>query len=293
MGEIIGGTIEDVGVDAVANSAVTLRRDMPILLRPGGRIQFGTTPDSAVVVPLPEESSPGPIWSAILGATRGECLRESLNNTSLPPALVNQLITELTSARLTQPPATFLQLTIIGRDQVKHALHDAVRHRTPSPHLKGIGRHTLSWLTDTSPDDVGLVVLTGMEVPHQQMIEILWRRRLPHLCVHLRDGRAVLGPLTVPGYSPCPMCAESHRRSDDSARELLALQLRNQTASGSPLVISSLVNMIVLQLERIAHYGYADSPLLATEVTVDLVGLHHVAKPVLPHPNCPVCRRRK
>jgi bacteriocin biosynthesis cyclodehydratase domain-containing protein len=53
--------------------------------------------------------------------------------------------------------------------------------------------------------------------------EALMGAGTPHLWAHVRDGRAVVGPLVQPGRTPCLRCLDLHRTDSDPAWPRLAL----------------------------------------------------------------------
>ena len=70
-----------------------------------------------------------------------------------------------------------------------------------------------------------LVVLAGHHVLAPWLAARWLTVDVPHLPVVFGERAAVLGPLVVPGESPCLRCAEEHRIDEDPAWPVVAAQL--------------------------------------------------------------------
>src|SRR5690625_1685258 len=53
------------------------------------------------------------------------------------------------------------------------------------------------------------------------------RQDIPHLSILVTDDHATVGPLVIPGKSPCLRCLDLHRVDHDPAWPMLATQLMN------------------------------------------------------------------
>ncbi|WP_295623890.1 TOMM precursor leader peptide-binding protein [uncultured Corynebacterium sp.] len=274
---------------------VLLHRHVAVLLRPGGRIQFGSEAARCLVFPLDDDIAPGPVFSAVLAATRGACLVTSLAATQLPPDLVAALVAELRRAGLIDQPRSPGRLTVIGRDGLRHRVADTMKARGWATASRLLDRATRAWLTTAGVDEIGTVVLTGFEVPDVTVLATLRGRGIPHLSAVLRDGVGVVGPWVADPSAPCPACAEAHRRDDDAARGVLALQLAGMVATAPPETVAATVATIEAQVA--VHAGASPegtnparpAPLRGAEVVVDPRGLRGGVRHLLPHPRCPVC----
>lgn len=72
---------------------------------------------------------------------------------------------------------------------------------------------------------VDLVVLAGAAVHDVEARVRLGEQRTPHLAAGVRDLTGVVGPLVLPGRSPCLRCLDLARRDRDPAWPALAAQL--------------------------------------------------------------------
>lgn len=102
------------------------------------------------------------------------------------------------------------------------AANPSVRTHRPAPHQ--------------SP---AVVVLAGDSVPDLGMAATLVQQRLPHLSVLTLAGRAVVGPLVLPGRSSCLGCMHRHRTDADPGWPVVARTLARQ-APRAPMTISAM-----------------------------------------------------
>lgn len=272
--------------ESTDEAPVVLHRHVAVLLRPGGRIQFGADPATCLVFPLPDGVAPGPVFSALLAATRGECLRRGLEGTGLPEGMPDLLVAELARAGLVAEPAGTGPVTVIGRGGLRARVTDALRLRGWPVTTRTDDARTRTWLARHPVGGIGLAVLAGFEVPDAPLLATLRGRGIPHLSVCFRDGAGVVGPWVPDAGAPCPACAEADRADADPARGVLALQLAGRVAAAPPETMTATVATVVAQVRR-ARSGTC--ALRAAEATVDPHGLRGGLRPVLPHPRCPVC----
>ncbi|MFD5868079.1 TOMM precursor leader peptide-binding protein [Corynebacterium sp. NPDC060344] len=271
---------------------VLLHRHVPVLLRPGGRIQFGADPRTCVIFPLPDGISPGPVFSALLDGTRGACVSDALSCTELPAAVRSMLVAELGRAGLVEKHRDPGPVTLIGRDGLRPRLADALRVRGWQPVSRLPDAGTRRWIAREPVDSVGAVVLTGFEVPDAPLLATLRGRGIPHLSVVLRDGAGVVGPWVPDPQAPCPACAEAHRADDDPARRVLALQLAGRIGTAPPETVTATIATVVAQLIAVGPDDdgmRGPSVLRGAETVVDPLGAAGGVRPLLPHPQCPVC----
>jgi hypothetical protein len=70
-----------------------------------------------------------------------------------------------------------------------------------------------------------LVVLGSVRPVEEDLRAVLQNAGLPHLPVGIRETTAIVGPLVLPGRTPCLRCTDLHRAERDPAWPLLAAQL--------------------------------------------------------------------
>ncbi len=79
-----------------------------------------------------------------------------------------------------------------------------------------------------SPGDVAVVLVEGAAAALH--LARYLREDIPHLPVALERGRSTVGPLVVPGESPCLSCRDAQERDRDPAWPRLHAQLIGRTA---------------------------------------------------------------
>lgn len=241
-----------------------------------------------MILPLSDGTPPGPIFSALLAAHRGAALGAAFDEVgnTLHPQFVNALITDLERANLVRRPPLRRKITLIGRDGLRTGLLEGLRRIGSANWTKSMSptRNATLKLSQSTPEEVGLAVITGMEVPSLPLSRALFHRGIEHLHVHFRDGALIVGPLVQAGRGPCAMCFEAYRRDRDPVRSLIALQLRTFTPAAAPEWLNTAVPLLLGQLRRPDL-----SDLCATEVRIDMERLDITRTTVAPHPHCPVC----
>lgn len=110
-----------------------------------------------------------------------------------------------------------------------------------------------------------------------------------HLPVALRDGRGVVGPLVLPGRSPCLRCLDLARTDRDPAWPLVAAQLATQAPTAAPHTVAATAGLAVGQalaaLEGPARGDPAPASLAATlELDPDTATI--TVRPWTAHPAC-------
>lgn len=70
-----------------------------------------------------------------------------------------------------------------------------------------------------------LTVLAGFEPVDTRLREALHDLEVPHLALTIRESAAIVGPLVVPGHTPCLTCADLYRRDRDPAWTAIVSQL--------------------------------------------------------------------
>lgn len=117
----------------------------------------------------------------------------------------------------------------VDRRRPGPAAHAAVRAANPSVRTHRPAPHQ-------SPT---LVVVTSDAVPDLGLAATLVQQRLPHLSVLTSAGRAMVGPLVLPGRSSCLGCMHRHRTDADPGWPAVARASARQ-APRAPVTISAM-----------------------------------------------------
>jgi len=284
-------------VGGVATYPVTSRfrlgRPVAATWRAEGVLQLGLDADGLVL-----EGVPAGIPAALAALSEPRTLAELGRLVpALSPAWLAWLVTRLDEAGLlTSTPAPDRSLGLVGSgplaDAVATVLHSTglgrvvrIGHNPPRPRRVPATGLTpaphWSQVTDGWP---GLtVVATDTQEPDRCLTDALARAGRVHLITRLEADRAVVGPLVVPGATPCVRCQDLVRCRYDPSWPLLVAQLCRARAAVDQVLLGWAAATTVLQLRCHLAGGVAD----AVGRTVE-VGPDHVLRtrdwPV--HPEC-------
>jgi hypothetical protein len=202
-----------------ASSVVLPYLDPHLLLlwRSAGVLQIGLDPAHAVAV----EGAPADLPAA-LRLLDGLTPAEHLLSAGLPapagPALA-PVVQMLEDGRLLAEGAPLdawrqAWVHVAGAGPVAAAAVSTLRSA-------GVGRCSLD--EDSAPGRPDLVVVAPARGRGLELANRLVAGGTAHLCAHVRDGRAIVGPLVVPGASSCLRCHDLHRTEADPAWPRLAI----------------------------------------------------------------------
>lgn len=121
------------------------------------------------------------------------------------------------------------------------------------------------WLRRGSTPD--LVILTDTVAVDPVVTSTLARTRQPHLHVHCRDGRVVVGPTVVPGATTCLRCTDLFRAQRDPRWPFVAAQLVDHSPGAG---IPALTAAAALVLSEVAATRQPDAPLQTIGATVEI-----------------------
>ena len=92
----------------------------------------------------------------------------------------------------------------------------------------------------------------------------------PHLLAHTYERLGVVGPLVVPGQTPCLHCLDLHRVDRDSAWPVLSAQLANPSRPPTGLPAAPACDVVlasaVAASAAIAVLALVDEPTTASEL---------------------------
>ncbi len=147
--------------------------------------------------------------------------------------------------------AASLIATLVAAAGVGHVHHDATRTGSESPAgtRHGAGPSAAEALRAANPfvrthppaghQSPAVVVLAGDHVPDLAVAATLVRQRIPHLPVLTEAGRAMVGPLVLPGRSTCLGCVDRHRTDADPGWPTVSRHLSGQ-APRAPVAMSAI-----------------------------------------------------
>jgi hypothetical protein len=293
---------------AVMTTLPQLRPETVIVLRPGGRVQIGCDPDSAVVLDPPQHIAAAGLAGLLRWMTTPRPTAETIAAAAaigLTPdevrAILDRLVAAGTAHHVAHRDAAPLTVRVHGSGPLAAAVAKAVssggygvrqsiRRPRLAPDHPDTERAIATWAAD-------LVVLTDFLTHDPWLISDLMTSRIPHLTVRLRDGTGVVGPLVLPGLTSCLVCADHHRRDRDAEWPLISAQLFGRRGWASPATIAGTVAIALAQIEHITSVTRAavtasampdKDPPTAVNATIELRAnassllVRHWA----PHPLC-------
>jgi len=191
----------------------------PPLWRDATTVQFGIDAVVTIAHPLPwqerliaelERGVPRALLeglAAALGASRDETA-EFLD--LLHPALADE----------PPPPRRLVVVAAVG---IAPETIDATVHAMSSSRRFAVER---AWRpADAAPGDDAVFALLAHHVVHPRDAAALMRSDAVHVPIVFSGSRTEIGPVVVPGVTPCLACDAAHRRDADPAWPQLAAQL--------------------------------------------------------------------
>jgi bacteriocin biosynthesis cyclodehydratase domain-containing protein len=109
--------------------------------------------------------------------------------------------------------------------------------------------------------------------------------RVPHLAVHVRDGRAGVGPFVLPGRTSCLRCASLHRGDEDPCWPRLAAQLAARPSAASHTATAVAAGMAVEQVLGLLA-GSGEPATVEAALDLDPLTGRLVSRALPPHPAC-------
>ena len=182
-----------------------------LVWRSPATLQIGVDPPLAVLPDLPPTAER--LLTALVAGTDRRSLGLLAEDRGFSPEELERLLEALRPA-LTPPEAPRPPVVLVeGPPDLVSLLGvaEGLAARDPSDPLPA--------------ERPALVVLTGHHVLAPWLAARWLTVDVPHLPVVFGERAAVLGPLVVPGESPCLRCAEEHRIDEDAAWPALAAQL--------------------------------------------------------------------
>lgn len=153
----------------------------------------------------------------------------------------------------TEPGPSGLRVYLHGRGAVTDSLLAEVSALDGVRASAGTSR---SW--SPAGRDIDLVLLTDALAPDPVLVSRLMRERIPHLPVVVRDGLGVIGPLVLPGASPCLRCLDHTRTDVDPGWPSLACQLFGRSGRATPQILRMTAALAALQVGAVAATRSAD-----------------------------------
>lgn len=140
---------------------------------------------------------------------------------------------------------------------------------------------------DGRADSTVVIAPTGSIVPPEWLGQV---RHRPHLPVVIRETTAIIGPLVLPGQTPCLRCVELTRGDRDPAWPVLAAQLIGGSHGVEPCDValaSAAASIVALNVLGWLDRGIAaPPPSVGGTLEFSLTDLRLRRRTVAAHPGC-------
>ncbi|MCJ7858049.1 TOMM precursor leader peptide-binding protein [Corynebacterium kalidii] len=227
---------------------VMLRDATSLILRSPHHLQFGTLPGHSLVLTMPTGVSANQVMLVLRESMRPVAATElvdRLGHCGFSAEHAAGVLADLVSAGLLRPvPHTATSVHVTGPAAMSTALlRDLLRRgvtaATVTPGAPAFGR--------LGPES--LVVLAGQLFPPQDVTRRLMAQGVPHLPCGVVDGRVVVGPLVLPGTTPCLTCLDTQLLSEDPEWRLIRAQSPGNVGRPGP-GLTDLASSVVAEVVR-------------------------------------------
>ena len=177
-----------------------------------------------------------------------------------------------------EPPGGPLTAADVGRPRA-HAVAAAIEQVAPETRTRPVRRGAAS-----------LVIQLGHDHPATAPPTTGGHRSRPHLTAAIREGVVIVGPLVLPGGTPCPNCIALHRADRDATWPQSTPE--PVPAAVEPCGVATLLAAVAyITAEALTHLDEGTPETLGAEVAVTAPG--HTRRRTWPtHPSCGCTRPR-
>lgn len=249
--------------------------DIPLLWTSPTSIQVGVDPPLATLEDIPPTATP--LLHALMAGTSASGVSMLARLHGVDPLWADEMVTALQPAFHTPSPTPLPNWEVWSGSEAASRLVRVMRLTTGHVTVP----ETINEATVVSGD---VVVLVSDYLHHPHWVNHLMRHSVPHIPVVFSDQTLSVGPLIVPGRTPCLICSETTRRDTTAHWLEVSSQLWEKA---SPLHREDHVGM-AWALVLLTRFGVGDAS--AAGGTTRIVfrpatgELHH--ETLLAHPEC-------
>ncbi len=271
------------------NDAWLLAQAVTPLWRGPGVLQLW--PDASIIF----EHAPHEVVDAVsLLATPQTRASLTRSLPSLSGAWIDCLLTELAQAGMLRSSQAVARrsVAIVGSgrlaDDLATSLDEArlgpVARFSSGPDTTRSPSRPSHWSRSSRPwPDLTVLALPTVE-PDRTLVTILQNAGKAHLVVRTDADRAIVGPLVLPGHSPCVRCLDMMRCQFDAAWPRLLAQLCQTVSEPVSLLRAWAVATATLQVQAVVAGAVPDSLGRTLEVSLSTPVLVSLSIPA--HPEC-------
>ena len=257
----------------------TLRPGAPLLRRDAHHLQVGTSPGTVI------EDRPGlRSFLMLLNGVRDVEQLRRLARSDVPE--LDADVDDVLNPLLACGAVVDARSLHVRRPRLRVALHDDAGSR---PLARAIG-HVLTDLgiRTLDPPEPDLLLVVSCDEPARAVFDEAQRHLISHLPVVLDEDRVRVGPVVIPGITPCMTCLDLNRTDWDPAWPALLPQLGRSTWSVAPVLAAPLAHAAAAEVGVEVH-AVATGRRPRTAGNVLAVGPAHDARltwPVAFHHGC-------
>lgn len=250
--------------------------DLVLALRPGtvavdrgdGTVQVGLAPDRAVFLVPPRHCSPAAVVDLLRALDGTRTLTDAAARAGFGHARLGEVrevlgrLVDLGHLRVSlvgrsdpgvadHPMAPVRRVHLFGTGPVAHILRGPLQLngcRVWNTGPSGVGVDPLRPPWRREGRDPDLVVLTDAVVPDPLVTSGLLDAGVPHLHVHCREGRVVVGPTVLPGRSPCLRCLDLYRTDRDPRWPHVAARLLGHGGSAPVPALTAAAALVLSEV---------------------------------------------
>ncbi len=200
---------------------------------------------------------------------------------------IDWLVERLRHAGLLVPSGAPPQpgVAVVGRGQLARAVTAAAAATGLAVTTTEPVALAARWGGNTAEPGPDLVVLAGSTAePDRTLTDALQAAGRPHLVVRLEPDRAVVGPMVLPGRTPCVRCQDLSRCHLDPAWPHLLAQLCREPVEPDPALLGWAANTAAVQLRAWLARQAAETCGSSLELGLADFRLHARTWPA--HPGC-------
>jgi hypothetical protein len=257
----------------------TIRPSAPLLRRDANHLQVGTSPGTVI------DDRPGMrAFLRLLNGVRDVEQLRRLVRTEVPE--LEDDVDDVLAPLLASGAVVDARSLDVKRPRLRVAVHDDVGSR---PLSRAVG-HVITdlGLRSLEPPDPDLLLVLSCGEPARAVFDQARHDGIAHLPVVLDEDRVRVGPLVIPGLTPCLTCHDLHRTDWDHAWPALLPQLGRSPRLVAPTLPAPLAYAAAAEIGvEVMALDAGSRPRTAGQVLA--IGPEHdtrVAWPVAFHHGC-------
>ena len=236
MSEPAGAFTEGTTGD-FSGDKVHINRGTAVIARPGVGVQFGVLPHNAVVLPLPAQVSTGHVLTTFAAARlpipRAE-LSTGLSYCGLSLEAAEDIVEELLRCGVLRGFPAHPSIPVLKSGSASDRQVAALRKEGFAAHIVNTPRELILGHSAGS-----VALLPGNIFLTADVHYMLMQAGISHLPSVAIDGAIILGPLVIPGVTPCLQCMDHSYVTQDEQWHSIRMQAAGRPISADPLHVEA------------------------------------------------------